>query len=422
MPILFSADYMGPSNTSTSVALNCRRFGDCNNASAYLSHSRWFDESGTEPPDPTIVPVASVDHNSGKLTGVTSLYSVMSYRLPTETEAVPANTGINARGRSIAYGTGQAWYPADFVVTWGAGGAITVRDSTHRTNLVFKQAFQPGGYGFTNAAAYAAITQTNLCSADASGSFTAGQCSGGAAGVVPTAATVGYRHLYFHWPVSRLRGTARVDLQSTAVIEPLDMNNDGAADANGIALTINGETFLMAMAALPAAGTKWHLRAVGGDGMVATCTPALAAGVSPTDCSGYSFAPGNTVRPPYAPGLSYKVRVTQAFAVASGSGDLTAVHTVPDPYYVTNALEQTANTKVLRFVNLPDRAIIRIYSASGILVNIVNHNNVQGGGEEVWNLRNRNNQFVASGVYYFHVEAPDGQTHVGRFTVVNFAQ
>jgi hypothetical protein len=38
-----------------------------------------------------------------------------------------------------------------------------------------------------------------------------------------------------------------------------------------------------------------------------------------------------------------------------------------------------------------------------------------------WDLRNRNNQVVASGVYFFHVEAGDAR-RVGRFTVVNFAQ
>jgi len=29
---------------------------------------------------------------------------------------------------------------------------------------------------------------------------------------------------------------------------------------------------------------------------------------------------------------------------------------------------------------------------------------------------------VASGVYFYHIETPNGQTKVGRFTVVNFAQ
>jgi hypothetical protein len=29
---------------------------------------------------------------------------------------------------------------------------------------------------------------------------------------------------------------------------------------------------------------------------------------------------------------------------------------------------------------------------------------------------------VASGVYFYHVETPDGKQKIGRFTVVNFAQ
>ena len=58
----------------------------------------------------------------------------------------------------------------------------------------------------------------------------------------------------------------------------------------------------------------------------------------------------------------------------------------------------------------------------GVLVNIVTHNDPTGGGEASWNLRNRNNQFVASGVYFYHVETPDGREKIGRFTVVNYAQ
>jgi hypothetical protein len=100
---------------------------------------------------------------------------------------------------------------------------------------------------------------------------------------------------------------------------------------------------------------------------------------------------------------------------------LARVHTLPDPYYVTNALEFTQNTKVLKFVNVPMRAIVRIYSVSGVLVRILTHDDPTGGGELTWNLRNRNNQFVASGVYFYHIETPDGKSKVGRFTVVNFA-
>jgi hypothetical protein len=89
---------------------------------------------------------------------------------------------------------------------------------------------------------------------------------------------------------------------------------------------------------------------------------------------------------------------------------------------VTSAFEISGNTKVLKFINLPSRAYIRIYSQSGVLVQMLTHRDDTGGGEATWNLRNRNNQFVASGVYFYHVEGPDGQTKIGRFTVVNFAQ
>ena len=101
--------------------------------------------------------------------------------------------------------------------------------------------------------------------------------------------------------------------------------------------------------------------------------------------------------------------------------DLANVHTVPDPYYVTNPYEQTSSSKIIRFVNLPQQAIIRIYTASGVLVRVLDHNSSTFAGEAVWDVRNRNNQVVASGVYFYHIESGEARK-VGRFTVVNFAQ
>src|SRR5690606_9732012 len=66
-------------------------------------------------------------------------------------------------------------------------------------------------------------------------------------------------------------------------------------------------------------------------------------------------------------------------------------------------------------------AIIRIYSASGVLVRVIEHQSNTFGGEATWNVRNRNNQVVASGVYFFHIESGEARK-VGRFTLVNFAQ
>ena len=97
------------------------------------------------------------------------------------------------------------------------------------------------------------------------------------------------------------------------------------------------------------------------------------------------------------------------------------VRTVPDPYYVTSEFEQTTYNKVIKFVNLPNAATVRIYSSSGVLVDVIEHNSISSEGTATWNVRNRNNQVVASGVYFYHIEAGDARK-VGRFTIVNFAQ
>jgi hypothetical protein len=101
--------------------------------------------------------------------------------------------------------------------------------------------------------------------------------------------------------------------------------------------------------------------------------------------------------------------------------DLSRVHTVPDPYYVMSKYEVSTVNKVLKFVNLPQRAMIRIYSSSGVLLKLLEHQSDTYGGSIDWNLRTRNEHVVASGVYFYHVESGDAR-RVGRFTVVNFAQ
>ena len=371
--------------------------------SALLSQPVWYDQGSAEPPQPTVNPFASAANTDGKLTGVSMIYQALTYRLP-NTGTPP---GINILHRYVQYGTSLG-HPGDFVVTWNADSTITVRDSTHHVNVPFATDMRVS-WGFVNERALTAAGVANGDIADGTGT--------------PTVGVVGYWHQYAIAPVCSLTyGITCAPLENKAEYEPINYDNTGTANGNGISLYIDGSFFIMQMASLPAAGTKWHLKVL--DGMVdATCsnyTPATPAAAA-TACSGYSYTP-LPYRQPYVPGLSLKLRVTQAFGINKAAGNMSAIHTVPDPYYVTNALETSANNKVLRFVNLPNQAIVRIYSVSGILVRVLTHNDPTGGGEATWDLRNRNNQFVASGVYFYHVEAPDGSTKIGRFTVVNFAQ
>ncbi|MBW8773140.1 MAG: T9SS type A sorting domain-containing protein, partial [Gemmatimonadetes bacterium] len=87
------------------------------------------------------------------------------------------------------------------------------------------------------------------------------------------------------------------------------------------------------------------------------------------------------------------------------------------PYYATNAFETDPAHKVIKFVNLPSAAVIRIYTTSGILVRVIEHRSVQNGGEEEWDVRNRDGRLAASGVYFYHIEAGD-RRRVGRMTIV----
>ena len=124
-----------------------------------------------------------------------------------------------------------------------------------------------------------------------------------------------------------------------------------------------------------------------------------------------------------AVGASLKAAYSVTNTVVDATeGHLNLVHTVPDPYYVTNGYETSPTSKVIKFVNLPFQSIVRIYSTSGVLVRVLEHNSSTFGGALDWDVRNRNNQIVASGVYFYAIEAPSGERRVGRMTIVNFAQ
>jgi hypothetical protein len=238
-------------------------------------------------------------------------------------------------------------------------------------------------------------------------------------------------------------GTTRYALSATAVPAAVSHLVGGGSAApvvtandpgnTGFILYISGELYTVALqgGALPTAGTAWTLRRYVG---------AITGGVgSAGDFGPYAFTNPEHIRPLTAPGASLLANYEASNTLAAAtSRDLRAVHTVPDPYYVTSGYEQTTDTKIIKFVNLPSKAIIRIYSSSGVLVNLLENpgascQNVSNtgspinpiGGECTWNVRNRNNQVVASGVYFYHIEANvAGGTarRVGRMTIVNFAQ
>lgn len=348
-------------------------------------------------------------NNAGQLTGVTTVYQPLSYNM------------YNREWRNVGETISSARRAADYNVYWGAGGVVdSVIDVTHNVLVPF-QTTAGGGWGILNTSAQGAggfdgrptvLTPTDWTCVDPLRTQAPGSSHGANATFFPCTAPTGF-------VLSNTASLGTVAFGSgnaQSATATLSDKNPANVEAEGgfymyIAGTISGFT----MPALPAAGAVWSLRDYTG----------IIYGGNGTGQSGnrgpYAFA--SALRPftaLYAT-MGVQYNVVNDFKVASSNLDLSTIHTVPDPYYVTSEYEVDYSSKVIKFVNLPLQATIRIYSSSGVLVNTLNYTAPENGGMLDWNVRNRNNQVVASGVYFYHVESGNAR-FIGRMTIVNFAK
>ena len=358
----------------------------------YVGQSRWYEGAQETTANPTDSikkrgtlsgmkifqpePYLATAVPSGEPRAVAT--NMSSYTFPAAVVGTPAIGTVDHTIFRRFYGTTfGAMRSADMRIYWGAAGVDSVIDITHNVPVPFSGAVR-GSYGF-------------LQDADANG-------------------VLNYGDFYY---IPGLENTASLGTPAAAaraprplvtqpVVLPTDTDGNLTADGSGFGLYISGEPYLF-NGAVPV-NTTWTLRTFLGNVALS------ASGV-------YSYT--ELARNPMVPGLSFGVDVANPAAIVAADVDLKKVHTVPDPYYGVSLYDYGPTIKELQFVNLPTTATIRIYSLSGVLVTVLNHNDPSGGGNKAWNLRNRSNQFVASGVYMFHVSTPDGKEAVGKFTVIN---
>jgi hypothetical protein len=100
----------------------------------------------------------------------------------------------------------------------------------------------------------------------------------------------------------------------------------------------------------------------------------------------------------------------------------------PNPYRINGGYSEDKYEeggtygKRIRFVNLPPRCTIRIYTLDGDLVKSIDHlkeaTSLDATVDE-WDLISRNTQAVVSGIYLFSVEDKDtGENQVGKFVII----
>ncbi len=135
------------------------------------------------------------------------------------------------------------------------------------------------------------------------------------------------------------------------------------------------------------------------------------------------------------------------WVVPEGCGENSEeVYVIPNPYRVDHIYSGpegldaetpvgqvwTEYSRKLRFANLPEKAIIRIYTVDADLVDELDHSDTgemdngetDGDGKDIvgaedWDLINKNDQAISSGIYMFSVEDLEtGDYQLGKFVII----
>jgi len=107
----------------------------------------------------------------------------------------------------------------------------------------------------------------------------------------------------------------------------------------------------------------------------------------------------------------------------SAKGELDRIAVVPNPYIGASEFEPRSQIsgrgeRRIQFIHLPQKCRINIFNLRGELVQTIEHDGVGSDGAEFWNLRTRDDQDAAFGVYIYHVKADGIGERVGKFALV----
>ena len=118
---------------------------------------------------------------------------------------------------------------------------------------------------------------------------------------------------------------------------------------------------------------------------------------------------------------------TAASAVdaASADSEMDRIRVVPNPYVAAATWERANPQGVtgrgerrIDFIHLPAGATVKIYNVRGALIRELVHDGAINDGTVSWDLKTRENLETAYGIYFYHVEAPDGATKTGRLALI----
>ena len=131
------------------------------------------------------------------------------------------------------------------------------------------------------------------------------------------------------------------------------------------------------------------------------------------------------IKTPFRSDDKYSFSTVKHYADNSlAAENLDDVAVVPNPYVGAAQWEPQRLTtsgrgdRIIYFINLPQKATIRIYTISGDHVATLDHDSNLLEGKESWDLKSKSGLDVAPGVYIYHLEAPGIGEKIDRFAII----
>jgi hypothetical protein len=123
--------------------------------------------------------------------------------------------------------------------------------------------------------------------------------------------------------------------------------------------------------------------------------------------------------------LVYKVLPEGEKNIEAIKSEMDKIKVVPNPYVATNTMEPVvANWNLnqrrrLLFTHLPAQCEIKIFTASGVLVDKIEVDNDAADGTAHWDLESEEGLEIAAGIYIYYVKAKDTNAEkIGKFAVI----
>ena len=135
--------------------------------------------------------------------------------------------------------------------------------------------------------------------------------------------------------------------------------------------------------------------------------------------------------------ITFKVAVPDSVDDNLLKDEMEDIRVVPNPYVVSNTMEKAVGNweknqgRLLMFTNIPAQCTIKIFTITGILIDVIEVNNSaanrendwdtnsQAKGTAHWDMLTKEGLEIAAGYYIYHVESElSGNTKMGKFAVI----